>query len=170
MPTPTIDPALLVGGFGKLYELQPHVRDGLGRPTEAEVGGARQITEQPYQGGSMFYFLPLDRIYVLLGKNSGTWLRFDHDDLKDVPTPTPEESPQCEIALQGGFRLVWSSQADIRRQIGCATGPEPGLLEGAYQPFEHGVMLYSNAGLGRGKTIYVLYEGGSFERFDDPNQ
>jgi serine/threonine-protein kinase len=31
-------------------------------------------------------------------------------------------------------------------------------------------MLFSQSGLGRGKTIYVLYANGTFERYDDPNQ
>ena len=31
-------------------------------------------------------------------------------------------------------------------------------------------MLYSKEGLGRGKSIYVLYGDGTFQRFDDPNQ
>jgi len=28
-------------------------------------------------------------------------------------------------------------------------------------------MIYSSEGLGRGKTIYVLYDDGTFERYDD---
>jgi eukaryotic-like serine/threonine-protein kinase len=30
-------------------------------------------------------------------------------------------------------------------------------------------MLFSRVGLGRGKTIYVLYKDGKFERYDDTN-
>ncbi len=69
-----------------------------------------------------------------------------------------------------GFGLIWGTFADIRDSLGYATQPENGLIEGAYQPFEGGTMLYSNAGLGRGKSLYILYKDGTFERYDDPNR
>jgi serine/threonine-protein kinase len=153
-----------------LYEQEPDVRERLGQPTEAEIGGAEQITEQLFEAGSMFYFRPLERIYVLLGTGDGEWRAFDQDEVLDMPVPTPSDPPDCNQPILGGFARIWGSQRGIREQLGCGVVPVSDLIEGAYQEFERGVMLFSSDGLGRGKTIYVLYEGGEFERFDDPNQ
>ena len=108
-------------------------------------------------------------IYVLIGIDSGQWRRFSRSQLLGTPTPTPNPEPLCRQPLQGGFELIWSSSAEIRAALGCPTAPEDGLLEGAYQPFENGTMLFSQKGLGRGKTIYVLYSNGEFERYNDTN-
>src|SRR5262249_36993002 len=102
---------------------------------------------------------------------SGWWRLFEKRELVDLPTPTPAAPPPCEGRLQDGFELVWSSFPAISEALGCATEPEVALFEGAYQPFANGTMLYSQKGLGRGKTIYVLYKDGTkFERYDDPNR
>jgi serine/threonine-protein kinase len=164
----------LTGGFDKLWNENMQVREHIGCPLETEQGGASTIAEQPFERGSMFYYHPLERIYVLIGKDSGRWRLFEQSELRDLPTPTPPgpegAPPPCPAPLVGGFGLVWGSFPEIRDALGCSTGPEDGLIEGAYQPFQNGTMLFSQKGLGRGKTIYVLYDDRSFERYDDPNQ
>jgi serine/threonine-protein kinase len=168
--TPTPCPEPLAGGFGKLWKDNQHVRELIGCPTASEQGGQGMIAEQPFERGSMFYYTkPLDVIYALLDKDSGRWRLFPPEELKQLATPTPDPEPPCRAPMQGGFRLVWSSYPEIHDALGCPTGPEAGLLEGAYQSFENGTMLFSQAGLGRGKTIYVLYGDGTFERYDDTN-
>ncbi len=171
--TPTLTPTAsipLKGGFDMLYEQNQLVREKLGQPAKQEEGGPKAITEQPYEQGSMFYFQPRDRIYVLAGKSKGTWRLFERSVLEPIPTPTPADPQPCRAPMQGGFLLVWSSQDAVRGELGCATAPELDLFEGAFQQFDGGAMLYSQKGLGRGKTIYVLYDDGTFQRFDDPNQ
>jgi eukaryotic-like serine/threonine-protein kinase len=171
-PSPTPCHAPLAGGFGRLWNERQQVRDRIGCPVEGEQGGPNSIAEQPFEHGSMFYYdrLPQQPIFALLGADSGRWRRFNRSELVDLPTSTPPPEPPCPAPLVGGFGLVWGTYPEIRDALGCSTGPEDGLLEGAYQPFENGTMLFSQKGLGRGKTIYVLYGDGSFERYDDPNQ
>jgi serine/threonine-protein kinase len=137
---------------------------------EAEQGGAGTSAEQQFERGSMFYYRPLERIYALIGRDKGTWRLFEQSELLAQTTPTPKDPPPCPAPLVGGFGLVWSNYPGIRDAIGCARQPEVGLFEGAYQPYQKGAMLYSHEGLGRGKTLYVLYNDGTFERYDDPNQ
>ena len=153
-----------------LWEQNQAVRERVGCPLTPEAGGDRTTTEQQFEHGSMFYFQPNDRIYVLLGRDSGTWRLFKRSDIGDLPTPTPADQPPCPSPMDGGFALVWSTQQDIRAALGCSMAPMPDLFEGAFQAFEHGTMLYSRVGLGRGKTLYVLYADNTFERYDDPNQ
>jgi serine/threonine-protein kinase len=168
-PTATPCPTLPTSGFGKLWNDNQQLRERIGCPTAPEQGGAGTIAEQPYQRGSMFYYQPSERIYALLGKDSGEWRRYEQSELATLPTPAPDAETPCRTPPISGFGLVWSNFADVRDALGCPTGPEDGLLEGAYQPFEQGEMLFSQKGLGRGKTIYVLYEDGKFERYDDTN-
>nr|PZN30531.1 MAG: hypothetical protein DIU80_07510 [Chloroflexota bacterium] len=156
------------GGFGALWEQNEVVRERLGCPTRAEVGGER--AEQPFERGSMYYFQPLELIYVLAGIETGTWRVFREDDLAGLATPTPAPDPgNGRVIPIGGFGLVWGYNADVREALGQGTAPEAGLFDGARQPFEHGVMIWSSQGLGRGPTIYVLYDDNTFERHDDPN-
>jgi eukaryotic-like serine/threonine-protein kinase len=160
---------VLVGGFGMLLEQRPRIRERLSCPTQAEQGGAGTTAEQQFGQGSMFYFSMTEQVYVLLGRDSGQWLRFEREDLLPLPTPTPADAPVCDQPMHGGFQLAWENFDEVSMGLGCPTGPEDGLFEGAYQPFDRGTMLYSQKGLGRGKTLYVLYEDGTFERYDDPN-
>jgi serine/threonine-protein kinase len=145
------------------------VQKRIGCPLEPEQGGPGTIAEQPFESGSMFYYQPLDIIYTLTGEDKGKWRLFTADELQKQPTPTPNPAPICSQPLQGGFGLVWSSYTEIRKALGCPLAPEDGLIEGAYQPFVNGTMLFSQKGLGRGKTIYVLYANREFERYDDTN-
>jgi serine/threonine-protein kinase len=144
------------------------VREQLGCPTETEQGS--DIAEQPFEKGSMFWYgPPLNPIFVLAGIDRGTWLRFEDEALRALPTPTPDPAPPCAAPLVSGFGLVWGSFANVRTALGCPTAGEDGPFDGAYQPFARGTMLFSPVGLGRGKTIYVLYDNGTFERYDDTN-
>jgi serine/threonine-protein kinase len=95
---------------------------------------------------------------------------FNEDELRNLPTPAPAEPPTGLVAPISGFGLVWGANPAVRDALGWGTQPEAGPFAGAYQPFSKGVMLFSPTGLGRGKTIYVLYENGTFERYDDLNQ
>jgi serine/threonine-protein kinase len=166
--TPTPCPVALAGGFGTLWTQNESIRTRLGCPTRPEEGG--EVAEQPFQRGSMYYFGPLELIYVLVGSENGTWLSFPQADLLGLPTPTPAPDPGGGLVVPtGGFGLVWGTYQTVRDALGLGAQPEVGPLEGARQPFERGTMIWSARGLNRGPTIYVLYGDGAFERYDDPN-
>jgi hypothetical protein len=169
-PTATPCPVAGAGGFGVLWEQNEVVRRRLGCSTSGEAGGS--IAEQPFENGSMYYFEPREQIYVLTGFETGTWRVFEQKDLAGLATPTPAPDPgEGRVVPVGGFGLVWGYNADVRAALGYGTRLEAGLFEGARQPFEGGVMIWSSRGLGAGPTIYVLYTSdGTFERFADPNQ
>jgi eukaryotic-like serine/threonine-protein kinase len=172
-PTATGEPTAcavpLAGGFGIIWRESEAMQLRIGCPTRPEVGG--DIVQQPFQRGSMFYFAPLELIYSIDGEDSGFWRQFPQSDLLGLPTPTPAPPPEGGLLVpEGGFALVWGTYGEVRESLGLATGTEDGPLLGARQPFERGVMLWSSEGLGRGPTIYVLYNDGTFERYADPNQ
>ena len=163
----------MAGGFGMLWKSNPEVSKRLGCATAPESGGAKSIAEQRFANGSMLYFQPDEDIYVFEGFDSGSWQRFTRAQLLKVPTPLPTPPPigdEKPVPLTGGFGLIWYNFPEIANALGEPASPEDGLIEGAFQPFQEGVMLYSRKGLKRGKTIYVLYKDGSFERYDDPNK
>lgn len=168
---PTLCPIEITGGFKELLEQNEPVRTRLGCPVENMEGGIGQSVEQKFQNGSMFYFAPRELIYVLAGFENGNWLSFEQAALADQPTPTPAPPPAAGLYVPvRGFGLVWGYYENVRNQLGYGVEPEQGPLEGARQRFQGGTLLYSQRGLGRGKTLYALYEDGSFERYRDPNQ
>lgn len=169
-PTPTACPIGSEGGFKILWEQNSSVRERLGCPKEDIVQG-QFAAEEGFQKGSMYYFQPYELIIVLYGFGSGTWDSFEEVALANRPTPTPAPSPGEGLYIPiNGFGLVWGYYADVRDKLGYGVEQEVGLFGGAYQSYKGGIMVYSERGLGRGKTLYVLYNDGSFERFRDPNQ
>ena len=155
------------GRFGTIWHSRSDLQRRIGCPTQAGRGG--QIAEQPYQRGSMFYYDPLRMIYAIAGVERGTWRMYEQDRLMTQPTPTPSTPPPGLIAPIRGFGLVWSTQTWVRNTLGWGTRYENGPFDGMWQPFEHGTMLFSPVGMGRGRTLYVLFSDGTFERYNAPN-
>lgn len=151
-----------------LWTANRRIQREMGCPARPEVGGP--IAEEPFQYGSMFWYGPLNTIYVLVGKDGGHWSAYGPNDMSKMPTPAPVQAPDGLYAPISGFGLVWGSSRGLQSELGWATQPEAGPYDGAYQPYERGIMLFSPVGLGRGKTLYVLYADGTFERYDDPNK
>jgi hypothetical protein len=144
-----------------------NLREALGNPLGPEQGGIERATEQQFENGSMFFFSPTRQIYVLFGEGKGTWQVFEQQELEDLPEPQPSEN--CSAPQQHGFALIWSNFPEIQAKLGCPLAPQPELIEGAYQPFEGGRLLWSQRGLGRGPTIYALLSDATFTRHKDPN-
>ena len=168
-PSATACPIDSDGGFKLLWEQNASVRERMGCP-RAEIIQGQYTAEQAFQRGSMYYFEPNQLIFVLTGFGSGSWDVFEQAALANRPTPTPAPSPGEGLYIPvSGFGLVWGYNADVRDNIGYGVEEELGLFGGAYQRYQGGIMLYSERGLGRGKTLYMLYNDGSFERFRDPN-
>ncbi|GIV99227.1 serine/threonine-protein kinase [Roseiflexus sp.] len=166
-PTPTPCPIVPVRGFGEVWNTNATVAQRLGCPTDIERGGDRTLIEQRFEGGSMTSFLPIGDIYVLIGFARGEWQRFPY------PAPLPPDAPATPTPPAGlqtptnAFGIIWAVNPGVQQNLGFALRPQSDEIEGAYQPFANGIMIYSREGLGRGKTIYVLYADGTFERYDD---
>lgn len=166
-PSPTPCPIAPIRGFGEVWNNNPTVARRLGCPTDIERGGGNTLIEQRFESGSMISFLPIGDIYVLIGFTRGEWQRFPYPPPlpPDTPaTPTPPAELQTPVDI---FGIIWATNPGVRQNLGFALRPQSATIEGAYQPFTGGVMIYSSEGLGRGKTIYVLYDDGTFERYDD---
>lgn len=166
-PTPTPCAIAPIRGFGEVWNKNAPVARRLGCPTDIERGGDRALIEQRFEGGSMISFLPIGDIYVLVGFARGEWQRFPY------PSPLPPDTPATPTPPAGlqtptdTFGVIWAANPGVRQNLGFALRPQSDQIEGAYQPFTGGAMIYSREGLGRGKTIYVLYADGTFERYDD---
>jgi hypothetical protein len=83
------------------------------------------------------------------------------------PVPPPVRCDQVPIR---GFGTVWANNPDVQQRLGCTYQPErPATV--AHQYFEHGAMIdviqqYNPYG-GSYKLIYVLFEDGTVQRFQD---
>ncbi|MFQ5496158.1 MAG: WD40/YVTN/BNR-like repeat-containing protein [Phycisphaerae bacterium] len=80
-----------------------------------------------------------------------------------TPEPTPSEPPAGFYRPTGAFAEMWATDPEVRRALGWAAEPEPRQISAAFQPFEGGVMIWR----GDTRTIYVLYDDGSWDGFED---
>ena len=94
--------------------------------------------------------------------------------IPSTPTPTSYSSPDCKMLPEGVFLTIWERTASFQAVLGCPTSTHPRIepaaweVETSYQLFEHGAMIWSNQiGWYQHPVIYVLYDDGTFQRFED---
>ncbi|GAB4442245.1 MAG: hypothetical protein OHK0015_40620 [Chloroflexi bacterium OHK40] len=176
LETPTVQAGCaieVVRGFGRIYDNDVTVRTGLGCPREPEVGG--NGSEQFFERGMMFYWdnanrtEKSDHIFVFYGRDEG---RYDDlppqavADLGDDPTPGPDPNQPLR-----GFGRVYFFKPGVAEALGAPISPEielRGNRRGVIQFFDQGMMIFTP--LDRqsgGASIFVLYDDGAFQRFDD---
>lgn len=95
----------------------------------------------------------------------------------DVPTTTPPPAATpltCAHPPTGSFLSIWQGDPTLQAALGCPTSNHPRILPEAWevataiQPFEQGVMLWSDhIGWYEQAVIYVIYADGTYQRFDD---
>ena len=80
----------------------------------------------------------------------------------------------CDPPAATSFQQILNANPSLSAALGCPTGinpnvtPEAWEVQTAFEPFEHGMMIWSNKiGWYEQPVIYVLYENGAYERFDD---
>lgn len=168
------DEGLLTGGFGQLYAAQVEVRRGLGCPRETELVGPG--SQQFFAGGSMFWWSDRNRdasndhIFVFKDLEGGLYEEFPPDDVAALgPEPTPPDDPN---GPRRGFGRIYFYRTDISTILGEWTSPEyefkGGTNSAVIQYFERGRMIWTPISNPTGrKSIYVLYNNGTFERYDD---
>jgi hypothetical protein len=101
-----------------------------------------------------------------IGQHYYDWRYRNLGNLPDVPT-----SCGSFLSRTSGIGKQWNENAAVRRQLGCPYDDGGRTLTVAQQTFEHGqmfdVIAPGAAGQPAQKTLYVLYEDGSVQRFDD---
>jgi hypothetical protein len=71
-----------------------------------------------------------------------------------------------------GFGEVWAGHSNVQSGLGCPQQYPPFdkeiLVQSAYQPFEHGSMLWiSRTTYVQERLIYVFFNDGTFQQFED---
>jgi hypothetical protein len=96
------------------------------------------------------------------------------EPLTATPTATEMTPPDCEVPPEGVFFSLWEADAVRQATLGCPTSNHPRIEPAAwevttsYQPFERGAMVWSDkVGWYEQPVIYVLYDDGTYERYDD---
>jgi len=94
---------------------------------------------------------------------------------RPMSTPTPRSQPAptteriavtCQIAPHPEFHSLWEKAGGANR-IGCPLG-EAYQKRVAYQPFEHGFMLWKAGPYGDpGGMIYVAHDSGAWQEYHD---
>jgi len=183
-PGPTVTPTvtevaacpdeLLAGGFGRLFRENVNVRVGLGCPLVAESPGKGSV--QFFEGGTMVYWDLTNRtrwrdyIFVFEGLEQGPYQALSPAAVADLgPAPTPGPDPNQPVR---GFGRVYFYRPGVREALGAWTSPEivlDGETPGVIQFFEQGAMIYTPIYRSVGRaSIFVLYNSGRFERYEDP--
>lgn len=165
-PSQTPCPQPAARGFGKIYAEQPSVRQRLGCALSGEQIGTGSI-EQYFDQGAMFYWSSTDTIYVFLGLEGGDYMIYPPAQVVALPEPTPEANDP--LAPNGGFARIYYGVPAIHAALG-GTFTALRVIEpyGVTQIFEGGRMIFTPSYRdGQGKSIWVLYNSGAFERYVD---
>ena len=78
----------------------------------------------------------------------------------------------CQRVPVRGFGRVWANNGNVQREIGCPM-PYPPFdkeiaVKTAFQPFEHGSMLYiDRTTYTTERIIYVFFDDGTYQPFED---
>ena len=86
--------------------------------------------------------------------------------LLTTPVPEADLAVNCQFYPVGGFATAYSSDGTIAQLLGCPLGNPPITfqLNGAYQVFERGIMIWMDEDPSR---IYALYSNGTYQQFAD---
>lgn len=175
-PSPTTSPTSEVAcdlsplregsGFTFLYRDLVSVRGALGCPIGNET--VAQIADQVFSKGTMYWLESRDIIYAMPESNgrSGSYQAFNRD--QTLALADPPEQIDALLRREGGFARVYYANEGIRQAIGAPVGAERGI-NGAFQTFQNGFMIWSPPRPERPSTIYVVYNNGQFQRYDDNN-
>ncbi len=94
-----------------------------------------------------------------------------------TPVMTLPPFKLCNPPAATSFQKILDAHPDISSALGCPTGinpnvtPEAWEVQTAFEPFEHGMMIWSNKiGWYDQPVVYVLYDTGGYQRVDDTFQ
>lgn len=96
--------------------------------------------------------------------------RYANTAPQPVPThfPIPPTPVTCQEISNNGFGKVWADYPTLQSLLGCPGG-QPQTMTVIQQSFQHGQMLelIDQSGSSTYKVIYVLFEDGTVQRFED---
>lgn len=172
-PVAECNQTLLRNGFGRLYNEEVEVRVGLGCPLGPEVAG--QASEQFFEQGTMYWWglngtRYRDTVFVLYGPSGGDWVGYSGPEVAALGEPRrPDNEPN---APERGFGAVYYNVDGVAERLGRWVSPEIELKDarsGVIQFFDGGVMIYTpDYRPENNASIFVLYNGGGFDRYADP--
>jgi hypothetical protein len=73
----------------------------------------------------------------------------------------------CPTYPLGGIGQVWAERPPVGLNVGCPVDANEAPVRTAIQHFEHGTMVWLDQDPDARRTIYVLFDDGSYERYDD---
>jgi hypothetical protein len=77
------------------------------------------------------------------------------------------EAGDCTSIPDGGFGGIYQANPELAAEIGCPVGAAISA-NNAFQDYERGIMVWvSSVGAGDQPGIYVIYDNGSYQRFND---
>jgi serine/threonine-protein kinase len=80
-------------------------------------------------------------------------------------------SGECSTTPQGGFGAIYQGDSTTQTALGCPLTGSSTTANSAYQPFQNGVMIWlSSLGSLPQPVIYVLFNNGTYQRFNDTFQ
>jgi hypothetical protein len=106
-----------------------------------------------------------------IGQHYYDW-RYKHAGAPAIQTPVPTPVRNCQQIPIRGFGKIWADHSDVQALLGCGVSPEHGATT-TQQTFEHGQMLEIEgfydyySGPNPPRFIYVLFDDGTIQRFDD---
>jgi hypothetical protein len=137
--------------------------------TDADGGLLWGVTIETDENGS--YLIPLTQGAEIPGGYVGDLYLYAEatyegmtvqDDEVITYLAAAEPSAPCAYEAWGWFDGALQMVSGVQDRIGCATGAERSVTA-AYQDFEGGIMVWR----GDQGMIYVFYDGGGWERFED---
>jgi len=138
------------------------------RPIVDLIQLAYEATILPYD----FIVPPRDGIEVTLPPLTPVPDTFGDDSFDGSAVVTTPGAQGIDVALNcqfypvGGFATAYSSDPVTAQLLGCPSGNPPNTLQvnGAYQVFERGIMMWLS---GSPSRIYALYSDGTYQQFGD---
>jgi len=135
----------------------------------AGVAGT-DVLIQPYERRVLTYVPSLPEGFKVqvgnIGQHYYDWRYRNSGNLADVPL-----SCGSFLSRTSAIGKAWYGTTSVRRQLGCSSEEGERIVTVAQQTFERGqmfdVIVPGASGQPAQKTIYVLFEDGSAQRFDD---
>lgn len=146
-PTPTLSPTLSVTPSATITDTPTATLTGTATftPAPPDIEAISQLIALAEQAT----ILPPD---FFIGVTPGA-----------VQVVTPP-SVICQFSPLGGFSAVYLTDPTLAQQLGCPIGQAAVPMTSASQLFERGAMFWLQ---GAPSLIYVLFNNGRFQRFDD---